>query len=145
MYVPDFSLLDQNGQLFEWSKYVGRYRMVLYFYPKDHTPGCTQQACQYRTYYPTWAKEEVLVVGISGDSVEKHFQFSADYQLPFRLLSDAGNQLRKAWEVPRQLLGVLPGRVSYLVEKDGRIAHIINAVQPQKHVEATRDWVEGRL
>ncbi|OYU83874.1 MAG: peroxiredoxin [Flavobacterium sp. BFFFF2] len=141
--LPYFELYDQNGQLFKSDAYVGNYRLVIYFYPKDHTPGCTKQACEFRVQYPAWSKEGVLVVGISSDAVGNHFQFAADYRLPFTLLSDPQSKLRKQWEVPRQMMGLLPGRVTYLVGLSGQIEHIIDTPFPLKHIDETRHWIES--
>lgn len=132
--VPDFTLPDQNGQPVRLSDLLGERAVVLYFYPKDDTPGCTAEACSFRDSYTVFKDAGAEVVGISSDSAESHQQFAAKYHLPFVLLSDADGALRKRFGVPTSF-GLFPGRVTYILDKDGIVRHIFSSqIQVEKHV-----------
>ncbi|KAK1302575.1 hypothetical protein QJS10_CPB12g01831 [Acorus calamus] len=134
---PAFTLKDQDGKNFSLSKYKGK-PVVLYFYPADETPGCTKQACAFRDSYEKFKKAGAEVVGISGDDPESHKNFAKKYRLPFTLLSDEGNKVRKQWGVPSDLFGTLPGRQTYVIDKKGVVQLIYNnQFQPEKHVGET--------
>ncbi|CAI5487013.1 unnamed protein product, partial [Closterium sp. Naga37s-1] len=117
--APPLSLADQNGRVFDLAKLKGKKSVVLYFYPADDTPGCTKQACSFRDSFEEFRKLGAEVVGISGDSPESHKLFAEKYSLPFTLMSDEGNAVRKEWGVPSDLFGVLPGRQTYVIDKKG--------------------------
>ncbi|TPE44484.1 peroxiredoxin [Pontibacter mangrovi] len=132
--VPDFELERQDGGFFRLYDLVGEKNIVLYFYPKDSTPGCTKQACQFRDQYEVFKEQGAEVVGISSDSVESHQKFEQSYKLPFTLLSDQGGQIRKLFGVPRKL-GLLPGRVTYIIDQEGTVRYIFNSMtKPLEHV-----------
>ena len=108
--------------------------MVLYFYPKDDTPGCTQQACSFRDSYEAFKEAGAEVVGISSQSTASHESFSARHRLPFTLVSDEGAKVRKEYGVP-STLGLLPGRVTYVIDREGTIRHIFNSqFNAKRHV-----------
>jgi peroxiredoxin Q/BCP len=133
--LPDFMLPDQDGNDFYMHKIVGKKNLVVYFYPKDESVACTMEACKFRDYFEDFINYECDVIGISGDSVESHQRFSRNLGLPFVLLSDEENKIRKKFGVPRNLFGLLPGRVSYIVDKKGVIRHIVNSqLNIKKHV-----------
>jgi peroxiredoxin Q/BCP len=138
--VPSFSLKDQNGQFFDIDSVKGKNNLVIYFYPKDDTPGCTKEACSFRDQYDVFKKEDALVIGISGQSVESHFKFAKKHRLNYTLLSDKDNKVRELFGVPTNLFGLLPGRVTYVVNKDGKVAFLFNSqLNVEKHiVEALR-------
>ena len=117
--LPEFNLLDQYGKTFSSSDYIGKIALVVYFYPKDDTSGCTKEACKFRDNYQNFTDLEVKIVGISGDSVESHKNFTEKYNLPFTLLADINNEVRKLFGVPGTFFGAIPGRVTYVVDKDG--------------------------
>ena len=120
--------------------------MVLYFYPKDDTPGCTAEACSFRDQYEDFVSRGAIVVGVSTDSVESHQRFALKYRLPFLLLSDVGGAVRKLYQVPR-LFGFLPlsGRVTYVIDARGIIRYAFNSnSEPQRHVRETLDLL-GQL
>lgn len=132
--VPSFNLLDQHGKEVEISAERG-HAMVIYFYPKDDTPGCTKEACKFRDDYEEFNDLGVSVYGISGDSVESHKKFAEKYNLPFQLLADKKNKVRKQFGVPSSFL-VLPGRVTYVIDKKGVVQYIFNSqFSAEKHIE----------
>jgi peroxiredoxin Q/BCP len=125
--VPDIVLYNQNGELFDLKKETGGKNVVLYFYPKDDTPGCTAQACAFRDQFEDFKDANAVVVGISGQSVESHKAFAEKHQLSFTLLSDEGNKIRNQFGVPTNFFGLLPGRVTYVINKSGKVVYIFNS------------------
>ena len=133
--VPSFTLKDQNGKEVSIEEFFGK-PFVLYFYPKDDTPGCTAEACSFRDAYSDLKELDSEVVGISADSPESHLAFAKKYDLPFTLLSDENNKVRKQFNVPGSLFGLLPGRVTYVVDENAVVQHIFNSqMQTRKHVK----------
>jgi peroxiredoxin Q/BCP len=134
--VPQFSLPDQNGNLFSISSVLGKKNLVIYFYPKDDSPGCTKEACSFRDSFEVFNEADAVIIGISGQSVESHKNFAEKYHLSFTLLSDDGNKIRELFGVPVNFLGMIPGRVTYIVDKSGKIIYVFDSqTQPTKHVE----------
>nr|ACJ84201.1 unknown [Medicago truncatula] len=134
---PAFTLKDQDGKTVSLSKYKGK-PVVAYFYPADETPGCTKQACAFRDSYEKFKKAGAEVVGISGDDSSSHKAFAKKYKLPFTLLSDEGNKVRKEWGVPGDFFGSLPGRETYVLDKNGVVQLVYNnQFQPEKHIDET--------
>lgn len=132
--VPSFSLPDQNDILFNVKDYIGK-PMVIYFYPKDDTPGCTKQACKFRDDFESFTDLGALVIGISADSVASHKKFEEQYNLPFILLSDTKNEVRQLFGVPKNLF-LIPGRVTYVIDKNGIIQYVFNSqLSTDKHIE----------
>lgn len=125
--IPLFALMDQDGKLFEIKELLGWKNFVIYFYPKDDTPGCTKEACSFRDQFEDFQDAGAEVIGISADTVESHKRFAEKHRLKFRLLSDTGNQVRKTFGVPADLLGLIPGRVTYIVDKTGTVQHVFNS------------------
>ena len=133
--APEFTLDDQNGKPVSLTDFRGRRNVVVYFYPKDDTPGCTRESCAFRDHYEELQDAGAEVIGISGDSTRSHEAFAAKHGLPFTLLSDPKGEVRRAFGVP-STLGVLPGRVTYVIDKQGVIRHAFNSqLNPAKHVE----------
>jgi peroxiredoxin Q/BCP len=133
--APDFMLPSQTGDLVSLSDFRGKKAVVLYFYPKDDTPGCTKEACAFRDRYEVFTEAGAEVIGVSGDSSQSHQQFATKYNLPFMLLSDNGNELRKRYGVP-STLWVLPGRVTYVIDTYGKIRHIFDSMlEFDRHVD----------
>ncbi|MDX2228456.1 MAG: peroxiredoxin [Leptolyngbyaceae cyanobacterium bins.349] len=124
--VPDFSLPSQSGEIVSLKDFVGKKAVVLYFYPKDDTPGCTAESCAFRDSYQVFQDAGAEVIGISSDSAASHQQFATKHQLPFTLLSDTGNQVRKLFGVP-STLGLLPGRVTYVIDQQGIVRTVFNS------------------
>ncbi|CAM6087802.1 unnamed protein product [Calypogeia fissa] len=135
--LPSAKLKDQDGKVVDLSKFKGK-PLVLYFYPADETPGCTKQACAFRDSYEKFKKAGAEVIGVSGDTPESHKAFKAKYRLPFTLLSDEGNKLRRDWGVPSDFFGTLAGRQTYVFDKNGTVQLIYNnQFQPEKHIDET--------
>ena len=134
--LPAFSLQDQDGKTFTSTDYIGKKAMVIYFYPKDDTSGCTKEACKFRDNYENFTDLEVEIVGISGDSVVSHKNFADKYNLPFTLLADVDNEVRKLFGVPGTLFGAIPGRVTYVVSKEGIVIQIYNSmIKAENHID----------
>jgi peroxiredoxin Q/BCP len=125
--APDFTLPSQNGTQVSLSEFRGKKNIVVYFYPKDDTPGCTKEACAFRDRYQVFTDAGAEVIGISGDSEQSHKQFATKYNLPFTLLSDSSNKVRQLYGVPATLW-LLPGRVTYVIDKQGIIRHIFDSM-----------------
>jgi peroxiredoxin Q/BCP len=134
--VPQFELKDQNGNLFSISSVIGKKNLVVYFYPKDDSPGCTREACSFRDQFDVFNEADAMIIGISGQSVESHKKFAEKYRLNFTLLSDEGDKVQKLFGVPVNFLGMVPGRVTYIVDKSGKVIYIFNSqTQATKHVD----------
>lgn len=134
--VPEFELSDQNGKTFRLQQILGRKNLVIFFYPKDESLGCTAEACSFRDDYELFLEYDAVVIGISHDSEDSHRNFAEKYQLPYILLSDPGNKVRKMFGVPSSFMGLIPGRTTYIVDKQGKIRHIFNSqLAVKQHVE----------
>jgi peroxiredoxin Q/BCP len=131
--IPEFSLLDQNGKEFNSKDVVGKEKLVIYFYPKDETPGCTKEACAFRDNYEVFRNAGATIIGISGQSVESHKEFAENHHLPFTLLSDTDNKVRKLFGVKT---APIPGRVSFVVDKTGTVVYTFDSLtQATRHVD----------
>jgi len=140
--APDFTLPSQIGDSVTLSEYFGKKNIVLYFYPKDETIGCTKEACTFRDSYEVFTKLGAEVLGVSGQSIESHKSFASHHGLPFLLLSDADNKVRHLYGVPATM-GIIPGRVTYIIDKKGVVRHVFNSqYQPEKHVEEAKQVLE---
>ena len=136
--IPDFSLFDQTGKSKTNKECKGK-SLVLFFYPKDDTPGCTAEACGFRDKYELFSLLGALVWGVSNDNKASHLKFAEKNKLPFPLLCDEDNSLRKQFGVPK-VLGLLDGRVTYIIDSKGIIRHIFKDLLngPQHVTEALR-------
>lgn len=123
---PSFQGIDQNGKPFDCTPFIGSKKLVIYFYPKNETKVCTAQACSFRDAYATFKDNNCEVIGISGDSAKSHQNFAEHHNLPFTLLSDGDKKLRKLFDVPRAMLGLIPGRYTYIVNEEGIIVEIFH-------------------
>jgi peroxiredoxin Q/BCP len=133
--APDFTLPAATGEPVNLSQFKGRSEVVLFFYPKDHSPVCTAEACSFRDSYDAFQNAGAEVIGISADPVESHRLFAERNRLPFHLLSDADGSVRARYGVPRTL-GVIPGRVTYLIDSQGIVRLIFSSqFQPARHVD----------
>lgn len=131
--APEFQLMDQNGVTQSLAKYAGQW-VVLYFYPKDDTPGCTKEACEFRDDFDRLAEMGVTLLGVSMDDVESHQAFAEKYHLPFPLLSDADGQVAKRYGSLWQLGPIkFAKRHSFIIDPKGRIAHVYRDVEPKTH------------
>lgn len=142
--LPSFVLKDQNGEDFDIQSVIGNQNMVVYFYPKDDTPGCTKEACSFRDEFEEFKDANAIVIGISADSPESHNKFAKKYNLPFILLSDPGNKVRKQFGVPGNLFGLIPGRVTYVADKNGIVQHVFNSQSnAEQHVQEAKRILES--
>ncbi len=133
--APDFTLKNAAGKNVSLGQYLNKQAVVLYFYPKDNTPGCTAEACSFRDQYEDFKELGAEVIGISSDSEDSHEKFAQNHRLPFVLLSDPGGKVRKSYGVP-STFGLLPGRVTYVIDKAGDVRHVFNSqLQATKHIE----------
>ena len=133
MKAPDFSLPDQNGDIHTLSEYAGK-KVILYFYPRDNTPGCTKQACGFSELYPQFVEKDAVVIGISKDSVASHKKFEEKYNLGFTILSDTELEAIKAYDVWQEKknygkvsMGVV--RTTYLIDENGIIEKVFKKVK----------------
>jgi peroxiredoxin Q/BCP len=133
--APDFTLPSQSGEMVSLEDLLAHKPVVLFFYPKDDTPGCTKQACAFRDDYEEFGKLNAEVIGISSDSVESHKRFAARHNLPFTLLSDERGKVRKLYGVS-STFGLFPGRVTYVIDEEGVVRHIFSSqIGVEQHVE----------
>jgi len=134
--VPKFELKDQNGQMFQMDSVLGKKNLVIFFYPKDDSPGCTKEACAFRDQFEIFEEADALIIGINAQSVESHLKFAQKYNLNYTLLSDEENKVRKMFGVPGNLFGLIPGRVTYLINKEGKVIYLFNSqIQAERHVD----------
>ena len=141
--APSFELNNQDNQLVAVGELIGKVPMVIYFYPKNFTPGCTAQACSFRDQYQDFTDAGAKVFGISADSVESHKRFRAKHNLPFDTLSDANNKVRKKYGVKNELLGLLPGRETFVVDARGIIKMRFNSMMAAKHIPKALSVIKG--
>jgi len=137
--APDFTLPAQSGEQVRLSDVWKRGPVVLYFYPKDETPGCTTEACTFRDSYEAFKEAGAEVVGVSSDSVTSHETFASKHRLPFILLADDGGRVRKEYGV-KATFGILPGRVTYVIDGEGMVRHVFSSqTGVQRHVHEALD------
>jgi peroxiredoxin Q/BCP len=141
--APDFELRSQKGEMVRLSDFLGKKAVVLYFYPKDETPGCTKEACAFRDSYEVFKDAGAEVIGISSDTEESHSIFSLKYSLPFALLSDENGKVRREFGVPSSM-GLLPGRVTYVIDKDGIVRNIFSSqTDIESHINEALKVLKG--
>ena len=132
--LKPFTATDQNGNTFDVSPYLGKKPLVIYFYPKNFTPGCTTEACSFRDSYQDFQDFGAEVIGISGDSESSHQRFAKKYDLPFTLLSDKAGKLRKQFGVKKSLLGLLPGRETFIFDENAKLIDRFNSLDAKPHI-----------
>lgn len=132
---PEFTLNDQNGDEFS-SESIGRtHPVVIYFYPKNFTPGCTKEACSFRDAYEDFTEKGAQVIGISSDSEASHQKFASRYKLPFTLLADTNGRVRRKFGVKSALFGLLPGRETFVFNKEGKLAYKFESMNAKHHID----------
>ncbi len=131
--APDFTALDTTGTVRSLKDFAGK-TVVLYFYPKDDTPGCTKEACSFRDSYSAYQGKDIVVLGVSADDVASHQRFSQKYHLPFPLLADPDGTIIRAYDVQREGYDQpIATRVTYVIDGNGIITHVYTAVQTETH------------
>jgi peroxiredoxin Q/BCP len=132
--APEFELPDQNRTTVSLGQFLGRSAVVLFFYPKDGTTGCTMEACAFRDESATFDARGATLLGISSDSTDSHKRFASKYGLPMTLLSDKGGKVRKLYGVP-STFGIIPGRATFVIDKAGVVRHVfVSQSEPTRHV-----------
>ncbi len=145
-HCPIFSLPDSIGKDIQVNDYLGQKILVLFFYPKDDTPGCTKEACAFRDAYADFVDLGCEVFGISSDAAATHQNFQQKHQLPYPLLSDSQKKVRQQFGVPGNLFGLIPGRVTYVIGLDGKVAGIFNSqTNPVGHITEALKVVKSLL
>lgn len=145
-HCPIFSLPDSLGKDIQVNDYLGQKILVLFFYPKDDTPGCTKEACAFRDAYADFVDLGCEVFGISSDAAATHQNFQQKHQLPYPLLSDSQKKVRQQFGVPGNLFGLIPGRVTYVIGLDGKVAGIFNSqTNPVGHINEALKVVKSLL
>jgi peroxiredoxin Q/BCP len=140
--APDFTLPGPGGKPVRLAELTASTAVVLFFYPKDDTPGCTTEACTFRDRYDAFAAAGAEVVGISSDSLESHDRFAGKHKLPMTLLSDADGRVRKLFDV-KSTLGLLPGRATFVIDRSGVVRHVfVSQLRASKHVDEALTVVE---
>lgn len=133
--APDFTLPSQSGEMVSLKNFLGKRPVVLFFYPKDNTLGCTKEVCSFRDSYEELRNLDAGVIGISSDSVDSHKGFAEKHKLPFTLLSDQGGKVRSLYGVPNTL-GIFAGRVTYVIDEEGVVRNVFSSqIAVEKHVE----------
>ncbi len=140
--APAFLAKDQGGKTVKLSDYKGRSSVVLYFYPKDDTPGCTAQACSLRDGHGALLASGAVVLGVSADDVESHAAFAKKFDLPFPILADPDKAIIKAYGVKMPLIGIAK-RVTFLIDKQGVIRHIVTDVNAKTHDKQVLELLKG--
>lgn len=141
---PLFETQLSDGSVFKISDYIGKKNLVIYFYPKDFTPGCTKEACAFRDNYEAFQELNCEVIGISGDSESSHDKFAEHHQLPYVLLPDPSKTIQKQFGVPRSLFGLIPGRVTYIIDEAGIVRGIYNSLNdPFGHIQKGLELVRS--
>ena len=134
--IPSFILKDQDGNDFDISTLVGRKKLVIFFYPQDGSLNCTREACYFRDLSDVFEEADAIVIGISGQSVESHKDFADNNRLKYTLLSDTGNYARKLFGVPGKIFGLIPGRVTYVADRSGKVVYIFDSqTETQRHAD----------
>ncbi|MDZ5474537.1 thioredoxin-dependent thiol peroxidase [Bacillus sp. 31A1R] len=147
--APDFELLASNGQMVKLSDFRGK-NVVLYFYPKDMTPGCTTEACDFRDQHERFEGVDAVILGVSPDPLSRHEKFIEKYGLPFLLLADEENKLAEAFDVwklkknfGKEYMGI--ERSTFIIDKEGKIAKVWRKVKVKGHVEEALKFIEKNL
>jgi peroxiredoxin Q/BCP len=140
--LPVFKGTDQSGKMFDSSQLVGK-AVVIYFYPKNFTPGCTKEACAFRDAYQDFCSLGAEVIGISTDSEKSHRRFADKYDLPFTLLSDVDGKIRSSFGVKKALFGLLPGRETFVFDSEGKLLMRFNSMDPGPHIRKAKKQLES--
>ncbi|WP_432410213.1 peroxiredoxin [Rasiella sp. SM2506] len=140
--LPDFTLNDQNGEPYASELVKGKQPVVIYFYPKNFTPGCTKEACSFRDAYEDFKDLGAEVIGISADTDVSHQKFAKRYRLPFVLLADTKKKVRKLFNVQSTMLGLLPGRETFVFDASGILVYKFESMGATKHIEKSLQYLQ---
>ena len=133
--ISHFELLNQHGELFKSETVLGVKPLVVYFYPKDETPGCTAEACSFRDHYEEFLELGAEVIGISSDGVKSHQKFATRHKLPFVLLSDSKKKVQRLFKLPKILFGLFTKRITFVIDKDGTVSYVHSSLMPDTHIK----------
>lgn len=140
--IPHFSLPNQDGEEFPILEILGKKPVVIYFYPKDFTPGCTKEACSFRDSYADFKDLGAEVIGISSDSSTSHQKFVERHNLPFIMLADVNGKVRKLFGVKSELFGLLPGRETFIVDRAGKLVLRYNSMKATTHINKALEAIK---
>jgi peroxiredoxin Q/BCP len=141
--APEITFATHSGEEVSLADYRGRQAVVVFFYPRDGTPVCTKEACSFRDAYEQFLALGAAVIGVSGDSADRHQAFAASHRLPFPLVSDKDGAVRRAFGV-RKTMGLVPGRVTYVIDKQGVVRHVFSSLfAADRHVQEALEIVRG--
>jgi thioredoxin-dependent peroxiredoxin len=133
---PSFTLEDHNSNIFDINSFLGKNNLIVYFYPKNETYNCTKQACNFRDDFSTFKDLDCEIIGVSNDSPKSHLSFKNNHNLPFTLLSDKNGEIQKKLGLPRNIFGLIPGRITFVIDNKGIVIKIIDsAINMRKHIE----------
>lgn len=133
--IPEFSATDANGNHFSSAAVIGKQKVVIYFYLKDFTPGCTKQACLFKDNHKVFEEYNTKVIGVSPDAVEQHQKFKEKNNLPFTLLADPTGKLAEQFHIKKSFLGLFPGRETLIINEEGELVERIRSYKSTAHVE----------
>lgn len=134
--IPVFSLPDQDGKMFDINSILGNKKLVIFFYPRDGSLNCTREACYFRDLSEVFEEADAVVIGISGQSIESHKEFAEKNRLKYTLLSDSESKVRKLFGVPTRIFGLIPGRVTYVADREGKVVYIFDSqTETQRHAD----------
>ena len=133
--VPYFELKDQKGELFKSDSVIGHKPAVVYFYPKDETPGCTAEACSFRDNYEDFKDLGAEVIGISSDSIGSHKRFAQRHRIPFILLADTQKKVQRLFKLPKLLFGLYTKRITFVIDKSGKVVYVHDSLFATSHIK----------
>ena len=141
--VPYFELKDQKGELFKSDTVIGQKLAVVYFYPKDETPGCTAEACSFRDSYEDFKELGAEVIGISSDSIGSHKRFAQRHRLPFILLADTKKVVQRLFKLPKILFGLYIKRITFVIDEVGKVVYVHESLLATSHIKKALKALKG--
>ena len=141
--IPYFELKDQQGELFKSNSVIGQKPAVVYFYPKDETPGCTAEACSFRDNYEDFMELGAEVIGISSDSIGSHKGFAQRHRLPFILLADTKKKVQRLFQLPKILFGLYTKRITFVVDASGTVVYVHDSILATSHIKKALNALKG--
>lgn len=142
--LPEFTAFSADDSVFSSKSVLGKKNIILYFYPKDNTRVCTAQACSFRDHFEEFMNLDATVIGISSDSAASHRGFISKYRLPFTLLCDPDRKLRRLFGVENDLLGLIPGRTTYIIDREGVVRFIYDSMSGITHVMKALEFLKNQ-